>query len=152
MAAPVDSLEGKVEFSLLAVLSDAGLEEYGLLLCGHEFEEQEGAQIVIACFGGPEVVYNSGNYLMRTRIMIRSPMDREPNETQVLDPREKHREIVQLVRAAIHTETIEADLTGHEADFTCNVIYPADTDSMVEGRFFVTNLEYEVDCVRADFA
>lgn len=151
MADPKDSLEGKVEYSLLAVLSDAGLEDYATLLCGHEFEEQEGAQIVITCFGGPEMVYNSGNYLMRTRIAVRSAADRRPNETQVADPREVHREIVQRVREAVHTETIEADMTGHESDFTCNRINPTDTDAMVEGRFFVTFLEYEVDCVRADF-
>jgi hypothetical protein len=149
MAAPVDTLEGKVEYALLAQLSDAGLEEKAKLVCGHEFEEQDGNLIAIICFGGEEMVYNSGNYLMRTRIEARTPADRRPSETTVADPREVHREIVQLIRNALFIQTIEAELSAHESDFTVNLFIPKGSDQSVEGRFLVTTMEFAISCVRA---
>lgn len=151
MAAPVDSLEGKVEYALLAVLSDGGLEDLATLYCGHEFEEAAGAQILITCLGGPEMVYNSGNYLMRVRIAIRSSADRDrANETTAPDPREVHRRIIQTIRNTLHVEGIEALLSEQEEDFTCNQFYPGEPNATTHGRYFETELEYECDCVRAD--
>ena len=157
MAAPVDSLEGKLEASLVALLADAGLEDvFGagsvILFFGHEFEEQVGPNINVTCFGGPEIPFHSGNYLLRTRITIKSPADREPNETVVSDPRERHRQLVQLVREAVLTTEVEATLTGLEDDFTCWIVIDGGSDSGVDGRFFWTGIDLECDCVRADFA
>ena len=141
-----------MEYSILAQLSDAGLETKANLFCGHEFEEQEGgSQVVITCFGGVEMVFNSGNWRLRTRLSIRSAADKPLNETQAPDPREVHRELVQLVREAIFTEAIAAELTAHETDFTCEGVYPAESDSSVDGRYLVTVIDLEIDCIRADF-
>jgi hypothetical protein len=150
MAAPLDSLEGKVEYAILAELSDNGLEEFATLLCGHEFEEKEGSQVAITCFGGPEVAFNTGTYLKRVRVAVRSRADREPNETVVADPREVHREIVQRVRNALLASDVESRLSGQESDFKCWFFYPVDDDSSVDGRFLVTHLEWECNCTRAD--
>lgn len=152
MAAPVDSLEGKVEYAILAELSDGGLEEYATLFCGHEFEEKDGAQVAITCLGGPEVAFNTGTYLKRVRVAVRSRADREANETVVADPREVHREIVQRVRNALLATGVESRLSAHESNFRCWFFYPVDDDSTMDGRFLVTHLEWECNCVRADVA
>lgn len=146
-----DSLEGKLEYAFLGVLSDAGLEEFAMLVCGHEFEEKEGPQIAIAAMGGLELVYNSGNWRIRTRISIRSAADKPADETEADDPREVHRALVQRVRDALYVSNLEALLTAHENDFTCNQVVPLDADQAVEGRYLVTTLELECDCVRVDF-
>lgn len=150
MPDPVDSLEGKVEYAILAELSDQGIEDYANLFCGHEFEEKEGDQVHVFCSGGAEIAFNCGTYLQRVRVGIRSPADREANETQVADPREVHRAIVQRVRNALLASGIESRLSGHETEFTCDLFYPVDSDSSVDGRFLVTSLEWECSCRRAD--
>lgn len=143
------TLEGMVEDALVAVLTDAGLGNVATFYTGHESEQREGAQIHVTCFGGPEIVYNSGNYLERVRITVKSRADLNP-ALSADDPRAQHQLIVQGVRAALHVSGIEGTLSGKESTFTCNLFYPADSNASVEGRFFVTSLEFECDCVRAD--
>lgn len=146
----IDSLEGKVEYSILAELSDGGLEEFAKLLCGHEFEEKEGDQVAVVCFGGEEVAFNTGTYLMRVRTTIRTPADRSANETEVDDPREVHRALVQRVRDVLLATGVEDALTEQEDDFRCWFFYPTGADATVEGRFLVTHQDWECNCVRAD--
>lgn len=151
MAAPTDSLEGKVEYSVLAELSDGGLEDYANLYCGHEFEEVEGSQVLVTCFGGPPVGYNCGPKRMRVRVAVRSRADRDrAKETTEADPREVHREIVQAVRDTLEVDGIAATLSGHEEDFTCFFFTRQDVNTSVDGRYFVTDLEFEANCIRAD--
>src|SRR5690348_12144157 len=117
-------------------LADCGVDDFFgansvLLTFGHEFEELAGHTILVTCSGGDEIVYQSGNYLMKTRLTVRSPADREPGETTVQDPREKHRALVQAVREAMFTTTIEADLSKIEPDFTANLVIDGGSDSGV---------------------
>lgn len=153
MAELKETLEGKVEMAILAQLADAGIEDlFGTgsisLFGGLEFEEQEGGNVFVACFGGPEVAHNTGNYLLRTRMTVRTSADREPNETTVEDPRTKHRHVVQAVREAIFCDGSAAALSEQEALLTVNFVLPGEQDTQVVGRYFETAIDFEVHAVR----
>jgi hypothetical protein len=158
MAAPRDTLEGKVEYAILAELSDGGLEDLANLYCGHEFEEAAGAQVLIECSGGPPIAFGCAPCLKRVRIAIRTNADRDlANQTTVDDPREVHRKILQAVRDVLidgadfpDRDPIETRLSAQENDFTCHFFTPTDDNESVSGRYFVTETEWECNCTRAD--
>lgn len=158
MAAPRDTLEGKVEYAIIAELSDGGLEDLANLYCGHEFEEAAGYQVLVECPGGPPVAYGCAAFLKHVQIAIRTNADRDlANQTTVDDPREVHRKIVQAVRDVLidsenfpNRAPIETRLSAQEADFTCHFFTPVDDNESAAGRYFVTETEWECNCTRAD--
>ena len=158
MSAPDDSLEGKVEYAILAELSDGGLEDLANLYCGHEFEEVQGSQVAVHCPGGPPLYFGAAPCLKEVRIWIRTNADKDlANQTTAPDPREVHRKIVKKVRGALidgpdfpDRDPIEKRLSAQEDDFTCHFFTPKDDTESVSGRYFVTELEFECNCTNAD--
>lgn len=151
MSAPLDTLEGKVEYAIMAELSDRGLEDLANLYCGHEFEEAQGSQILITDSGGAEIAFNTGVYLHRVRVAIRTPADRDlPTQTTAPDPRELHRALLKRVRDALLAPGIESRLSAQEENFTCFIFYPEEPSPTVKGRYFETETEWSCNCTELD--
>lgn len=151
MADPIDSLEQKVEYSFMAVLSDAGIEELAQFMAGHESEEQSGPYMVFSCVGGPEDPFGSGNYNMKLRLTYYTPADRDlVNETTTEEPRQMHGNLVQKGRQALSISNLVDELTAQEDDFAVFLVIHEQSDSGFDGRFMWTQDEFEVHCTRAD--
>lgn len=137
-----------IEDAIISILTTAGLNSFGTLYKGHDPEERDGNHISVVCFGGPEIVYNSGNYLEKVRITVRSRADQITSFVGD-DTRGDHQKIVQLVREALHVQGIETTLSATQSTWRLlvNLFYPTDSEASVEGRRFVTVLEYECDAV-----
>lgn len=151
MADPVDSLEQKVEYSFMAVLSDAGLEELAQFMCGHESEEQSGTYMVFTCAGGPEDAFGSGIYRQKLRLTYYTPAERDlANETTTEEPRQMHGNLVQKSREALSISNLVDELSEQEDDFTVFLVVHDGSDSGFDGRFMWTQDEFEVVCTRGD--
>lgn len=152
-----DALEDKLEWALLAVLSDAGAEELGdgdiTLGEGVDFQVQDKSYAIVASVqGGIENPPNSNTYALTVKLTAYAPADVEEDEDLRDDPKEMLSKIVQLIRSAILVQGIEALLSDQQPDFTVFLVNNRGPDAPgFDGRHFFRSHKFEVICSGADF-
>jgi hypothetical protein len=146
MAEPLTTLEEKLGFAAMAVLSDGGIEDLATIYLGQEFEEQQTPCVIVNVEPGEEDVPDSGTYVCTLEFICKSSMDKPADEATTDDSRDTAGNLAQTVRELVLVDDLAELLTAACDDFTAFLVRNLAPARSREGRLSITTLRMEVVC------
>lgn len=146
-------LEQKAADAIRQVIIDAatGIPDAQIFTDFNSQDEKQAFPCVsISAEGGEEDGHDSGNFRLGFLVTVKGVADATGTSD---NPRTNHAAKAAAVFDSLYSDTLAADLTAAEADFTCfNSIVRTRSANSVEGRHFETSMVLEFSCCPSDLS